>query len=441
MLNYMKTKFIVLTAAFLMLTAPLFAQSSARDADIDAKMNAAALGGIAPPTGSQMAMAPAVTGGSQKFNDPYLPAAMLSGNVILGQTDGKARVYEVQGSAFILKKGSPVEKKLKKGDVINPGDTIHTETNSKVSIAFDESYKNAVHIPQNSKALIESIEPTNIRIENGSVFSAVDGLPQGSTWKVTTPTAVAAVRGTLYLVNYQSAGGQFYAATVDIPTDEKNSSIDIQQITSNGSVNVPEGNQITLKEGEKPDIKLVQKINPAMLDEILKFFADLQKLRTEEGRVAPATSGQYSGPGVLDAAGPGVIGGDDNRLDIQDLNTIRQDEPTSPLPTVTTNEGSSGGNNGKNGFPGGGATDGIFPGGNTFPGNGPPAGNPGGGPPEDSPGNGPPAGNPGDTNFPGGGATGGIFPGGDTFPGNGPPAGNPGGGPPEDSPGNGKGPK
>jgi len=314
-------KYLYLLVALLLPTV-VFAQSSARDADIDAKMNAAALGGIAPPTGSQMAMAPAVTGGSHKFNDPYLPAAMLSGNVILGQTDGKARVYEIQGSAFISKKGSPVEKKLKNGDVINAGDKIHTDAASQVSIAFDESYKNAVHIPQNSTAVIESIEPTHIRIENGAVFSAVDGLPQGSTWKVSTPAAIAAVRGTLYLVNFQAADGRFFAATVNVPDDGKNSAIDIQQVLGNGSANVPEGKEITLKQGETPNDSLVNDLDPTVLDEILKFFEKLTQLRDQNDSNTPPTSGDLVGANVIDPAGPGVVGGNDNQLDPVDTGII-----------------------------------------------------------------------------------------------------------------------
>ncbi len=301
---------------WLMMPAIAFAQSSATDADIDLKMNANTLAGVVPPTGSQaVAIAPA--SGVQKFIDPYLPAAMQTGTVVLGQTDGKARVYEIQGDVRRSESGSPVEKKLKKGDTIRPGDTITTGSGAVVSITFDEDYKNAVHIPENSQALVVSIEPTEIKIQNGSIYSAIDGLPQGSTWKVATPVAVAAVRGTLYVVRFMLTDGTFYAATVNVPDDDKSSSIDIEELTGDIGANVPEGKEITFKDGEDPDMSMVSDLDPAAVQEILQFFQELKQLREENENSggAPPTSGDLTGTNTLDPAGPGVVGGGNGPLD------------------------------------------------------------------------------------------------------------------------------
>ncbi len=326
----MRTKNFIIAAAVLLLPTVAFAQVSARDADIDAKLDAGALTGIAPPTGSQAASAPASA--SQKFRDPYLPAVIQSTQVILGQNDGKARVYQIKGNVFLIKKGSPEEVKLKKGDMLVTGDTLYTESNSTASITFDENYKNAVKITENSKAILEGVEPTNIRIINGSIFSAVDGLPQGSTWKVSTPAAITAVRGTLYIVRYLAANGQFFAATVNVPDDGKASAIDIQEISGNDSANVPEGKEISLKQGESPDDSLVKDLDPSVLDEILEFFKNLVDLRADSDNSgqAPPTAGDYSAPGALDSAGPGVMGWGENRLDQLDTGTL----PEQPLPLV-----------------------------------------------------------------------------------------------------------
>ncbi len=307
------TKFFIL--ACLLVPTIVFAQSSTRDADVDLKMNANTLSGVVPPTGSQaLPAAPAV--GAQKFVDPYLPAATHSSAVILGQTDGKARVYEIQGDVKRALSGSPVEKKLKKGDTINAGDTITTGAGAVVSVTFDESYQNAVHIPENSQALIISIEPTEIKIQNGSIYSAIDGLPQGSTWKVSTPVAVTAVRGTLYVVRFMLADGTFYAATVNVPDDDKTSSIDIEELTGDVSANVPEGKEITFKDGEDPDMSMVSDLDPAAVQEILQFFQNLKELRDESNSgTAPPTSGDLTGTNNLDPAGPGVVGGGNGPLD------------------------------------------------------------------------------------------------------------------------------
>lgn len=312
----MQKKSVFYILAWLLLPAVAFAQTSARDSDIDLQMNANALAGIAPPTGSQ-ALPVAPASGMQKFIDPYLPAAMQSGSVVLGQTDGKARVYEIKGDVKITSSGSPVEKKLKKGTTIKPGDTITTGAGAVASIAFDENYKNAVYIPENSQALIVSIEPTEIKIQNGSIYSAIDGLPQGSTWKVSTPVAVAAVRGTLYVVRFMLTDGTFYAATVNVPDDGNTSSIDIEELTGDVGANVPEGKEITFKDGQDPDMSMVSDLDPSTVQEILQFFRELKELREENNNdgTAPPTSGDLTGTNNLDPAGPGVVGGGNSPLD------------------------------------------------------------------------------------------------------------------------------
>ncbi|HRK61622.1 MAG TPA: FecR domain-containing protein [Candidatus Omnitrophota bacterium] len=329
----MQNKQISFILACLLVPAIAFAQSSARDSDIDLKLNAGDLAGVAPPTGSQaIPLAPAA--GPQKFIDPYLPAAMQGGAVILGQTDGKARVYEVKGDAKRSSAGSPIEKKLKKGDTIKAGDTIITGSGSVASITFDENYKNAVYVPENSQALIVSIEPTEIKIQNGSVYSAIDGLPHGSTWKITTPVAIAAVRGTLYVVRFVLADGTFYAATVNVPDDDKTSSIDIQELTGETGANVPEGKEITFKDGEIPDASLVSDLDPSTVQEILDFFQNLKELRDQNDNsgVAPPTSGDLTGTNNLDPAGPGVVGGGSDPLDpINDIGL--PPEPLSEAPS------------------------------------------------------------------------------------------------------------
>lgn len=331
-----KKQLTLILAALLFMPAIASAQTSARDADIDLKMNAGALSGLAPATGSQ-ALPVAPSAGPQKFVDPYLPAIMQGGSVILGQTDGKARVYIVKGDVKRAKEGSPVEKKLKKGDTIEPGDTIYTGKGATTSITFDENYKNAVQIPENSQAVIVSIEPTEIKVTNGSIYSAIDGLPQGGTWKVSTPAAVAAVRGTLYVVTFLAADGSFYAATVDVPDDGKSSSIDIQEIDGTTDANVPEGKEITFKEGETPDPSLVGDLDPSTIEEILEFFRQLQELRDQnDNNNAPPTSGSLTDPNSLDPAGPGVPGGGNDPLDPLDTNLT----PEDPMEEINDDHGS-----------------------------------------------------------------------------------------------------
>jgi len=289
---------------------PLLAQLSTRDMDIDMQLNAE-VGGVAPPTGSV-----AVSPSGAALSAMAFPAMLPSAKVVLGQTDKKARVYDVKGKVFWTKQGTPIQKKLRANDILQLGDTIQTEDKSSVSIAFDDSFMNAVHLPENTTAVLESIEPTSIRIENGSIYSAVNGLPQGSSWKVATPAAVAAVRGTLYLVRYQAANGTFYAATVDIPDDGVASAIDIQEIAGDRHADVPEGKEITLTQGQAPGQDMVGDLDPASLQEILDFFeALIEQREVADGGYAPPTGNEPMGQ-QGDNSDP-----DQNRPDLEPTDT------------------------------------------------------------------------------------------------------------------------
>jgi len=227
--------------------------------------------------------------------------------------DQKAKVYEVTGKALLTKKGSPTEREIKAGDMIEIGDAVYTEKGASISIAFDHKKKNAVRIPADTKATFTSIEPTDIKLDQGSIFSAVTGLAAGSTWKVTTPAAVAAVRGTVYLVRYETSSGQFFAATLDVPDDGKTSAIEIQSLTSEGNAIVIEGKEITLKEGESPTQEMVQDLSPEVIAELQAFFeqvsseqqaAEVETSSGEEQKEDSSTTEEKSGDMPLDE-GPG----------------------------------------------------------------------------------------------------------------------------------------
>lgn len=113
--------------------------------------------------------------------------------------DHRAYVFQVIGSVKLLKKDSERWRTLKAGMVIEQGDQIRTSAESSARIHYDDYYLNIVQIKENSVAEFQSIEPTRIFITNGEVFSALDGLPQGSSYQVVTPTAVGGVRGTRFI--------------------------------------------------------------------------------------------------------------------------------------------------------------------------------------------------------------------------------------------------
>jgi len=190
-------------------------------------------------------------------------------------TDGKAKVYSVKGYAVILRQGNPIEKSLKVGDEIRAGDRIETGRGAVVSVQFDHGLKNAVRIPAESRAIFESLEPTVIRLEDGAIFNIVDGLAQGHSWKVRSPAAVAAVRGTVFVIRYGMSNGDYFAATVHVPDDGKNSMIEISSLASGESVRVVEGKALKFKKNEPLGDHLVQDLDPATIQDAADFYAEI----------------------------------------------------------------------------------------------------------------------------------------------------------------------
>ncbi len=198
-------------------------------------------------------------------------------------SDGLAKVYKIKGGSVLMQKGNPIEKNLKAGDKIAAGDTVFTLKGASLTISFDSGKLNVVRIPADSKVTFINIEPTEMKIETGSVFNVVDGLAQGSTWKVTTPTAVAAVRGTVFLTTFMN--GEFYAATLSVPDDGKDSMITIQSVLDGGIAKIFEGKEMILKEAETPEQEAVRNLNPARVAELLSFYQEVLSERPESEEV------------------------------------------------------------------------------------------------------------------------------------------------------------
>ncbi len=219
--------------------------------------------------------------------------------------DGKAKVYAVKGHAVIIKNGSPIEKKLKAGDEISVGDSVQSGKGTAVSIQFDHGLQNAVRIPAESRVVFESIEPTIIRIEAGAVFNIVDGLAKGSSWKVTTPVAVAAVRGTVFMVRYGISNGDYFAATIDVPDDGKNSTIEISSLTGAESIRVSEGRSLGLKKGQALNEAVPQNLDLSAVQEAADFYAEIltERPSSEEEAMSAAEPIAEFTEKTCDAAG------------------------------------------------------------------------------------------------------------------------------------------
>ena len=116
--------------------------------------------------------------------------------------DQQAEVFHVVGGARILKKGNATWAPVSVGTVIGAGDQVKTDEDALVEIHYDAFFLNTAKITGNSLAEFVSIEPTKIFVSSGAIYSSLEGLPEGSTYDVITPTAVGGVRSTVFVRSY-----------------------------------------------------------------------------------------------------------------------------------------------------------------------------------------------------------------------------------------------
>ena len=111
-----------------------------------------------------------------------------------------AIVKSITGKAIASFDGSA--KKLARGMEVTNAEYIKTDNLSKVTVLF--STKSQIVIEENSKIAIKTILPKGIRanISKGSILLNVKRLVGEEQLNVSTPTALAGVRGTKFYVSY-----------------------------------------------------------------------------------------------------------------------------------------------------------------------------------------------------------------------------------------------
>jgi len=164
----------------------------------------------------------------------------------LSLVDHKAVVVDFQGNVRILKPGTPQWVPVEKNMLIEEGDQIQTSEASRIDIAYDSDFLNIARIEQKTKAEFRLIEPTDLYMEDGTIFSALDGLPAGVNYQVSTPTAVAAVRGT-HLATL-AAGGSFTTVAVTQDLRDHISQADVTDQATGETVSILENSQVTFTE-------------------------------------------------------------------------------------------------------------------------------------------------------------------------------------------------
>lgn len=131
-----------------------------------------------------------------------------SGQLSFAETDS-CMVKEIKGTVMVVRAGGVKEFKAFQNMRLSEGDTVRTGHSSQVVIEVDaeQSFK----ISANSEVVVSELKNKTgqtrltLNLRKGGVGSDVNKkLPEGSDYKIKTPTAVMGVRGTEFFVQFES---------------------------------------------------------------------------------------------------------------------------------------------------------------------------------------------------------------------------------------------
>jgi hypothetical protein len=138
----------------------------------------------------------------------------------------KATISELSGQVRYKNPGDADWKSAANGTELLQGAQIFTGENSECQLIMAGNSKSVTKIKQETRAVLTSLgDSAQINITSGEVFSLFKRLDASSTFKVASPTAVAAVRGTAFSFAAEGIGGEMnntvevYEKTVGLSRD------------------------------------------------------------------------------------------------------------------------------------------------------------------------------------------------------------------------------
>ncbi len=123
-----------------------------------------------------------------------------------------AVVIKSKGSISVKKADSKIDSKIKRGYRLESGDQVVTGKDGYIAIKFIDD-ASLVRIRPNSTCVINTTKEDagiakNIFVEVGTIFSKITS--QKASYRVSTPTSVASVKGTIFWTVQEFKGGTFY---------------------------------------------------------------------------------------------------------------------------------------------------------------------------------------------------------------------------------------
>lgn len=203
----------------------------------------------------------------------------------------------VAGEVYILRDGQDDQKRRAHiGATAGPADVIETRADSAAELEVREM--GLIRMGENSRLKLGDLNSSkhlNIQLENGKAGFLMKKLNRGQEFRVNTPTVVASVRGTRFLVGVYSsqtadekpqAGGVEYAkvAMFDGALELQSSGVDPKSADeSANSTLLDQPGEVRLKPG---DTLSADSIQPLSAESIAEMKA-LEEMTSPGGRAKP----------------------------------------------------------------------------------------------------------------------------------------------------------
>lgn len=114
-----------------------------------------------------------------------------------------AEIVFLEGNVQVQPVDEKEWKKAEKGMTVAIGDSVRTARHSRVDIALDSEKKNTIRLEEKTLVVLNSASADTIDrldLAKGRVYSNLEGIKAGLSFEVNTPSAVAGVRGSSYMV-------------------------------------------------------------------------------------------------------------------------------------------------------------------------------------------------------------------------------------------------
>ena len=264
----------------------------------------------------------------KKYQILVLGAMLLFGIFAAVTVSRAAQLINVEGSVQVQSPGDNEWKKAENGMQVNIGDSIRTARRSKADIALDAEKKNTIALGEKTLVVLNSASADTIDrldLSRGRVYSNMEGIKSGLSFEVNTPSAVAGVRGSSYMVYAERDEDEVsaYKDTVFIKAFDA----DKNQISE---IMLPEGFKTFIGRFEGPSALLqisnrefirFDTIRDDLINRLEGKQPEMEKGGQEEGKKTDieVLSDQASNQGVIDQV-------TDTKDDTQDINTQEQIE-------------------------------------------------------------------------------------------------------------------